>query len=468
MSFHSLDFLVFLTVVLAIYWSLSRIWQNAFLVVSSCLFYGYIHPWFLIPFLVTTLVDFFCALGMVRRPSAKAMLRLISLIANLGLLAIFKYFHFFLDNINHVLSRLHLSELSTTFHVLLPVGISFYTFQSLSYIFEVYAGRIQPRSNLLDYAVYVSFWPQLVAGPIERPGHILPQVERERVFNWDLAQSALLLLLWGFYKKLVIADTMALMCNKIFALQKLDWALLWVGVFCFAIQIFADFSAYTDIARGCARLLGFELMANFDHPYLARSPIDFWRRWHISLSTWFRDYVYFPLGGARVAPNRAAMNVVVVFLLSGLWHGASWNFVIWGLYWALLVLAYREIEPMLQANKSFLFNAIQPVVMFMLTCVGWLIFRETDLGHLVKYFTLSPFAVKGPQFAVASHLLVVTLLYSAPIWIHMYAARTPEASNGSSITSLIRSHPFEVCCVLFLGILTLRSPTTANFIYFQF
>ena len=225
-----------------------------------------------------------------------------------------------------------------TLRILLPVGISFYTFQAMSYTIDVYRGELHARRSLLDLAVFVSFFPHLVAGPIQRASYLLPQVESTRRFSPEKARTGFALICWGFFKKLVVADNVGILANKVFALSDPTFYILWAGVFAFAIQIYADFSAYTDIARGTSRWLGFELTENFAHPYLARSPADFWRRWNISLSSWFRDYVYIPLGGSRLGTWLWTRNVLITFLLSGLWHGASWNYVLWGLYHGLLLL----------------------------------------------------------------------------------------------------------------------------------
>ncbi|HTA90628.1 MAG TPA: MBOAT family O-acyltransferase, partial [Polyangiaceae bacterium] len=299
MLFNSLDFAVFLAVFLAVYWSLPHRAQNAFLLLGSYFFYGYVHPWFLILLFASTVGDYSFALGMRRFERHKRLLLACSLCANLGLLSFFKYFGFFVDNVLFLAQHLHITLQRPTLNIVLPVGISFYTFQSLSYTIDVYRGRLEPRRNFLDFAAFLALFPQLVAGPIERATHVLPQVERERHFDPEQARLGLLLMLWGLFKKIVIADNVALITNKVFALSSPGFALVWVGTLAFCVQIYADFSAYSDIARGTARLLGFELMKNFDHPYLSETPAEFWRRWHISLSSWFRDYVYIPLGGNR-------------------------------------------------------------------------------------------------------------------------------------------------------------------------
>ena len=283
-----------------------------------------------------------------------------------------------------------------TLRILLPVGISFYTFQAMSYTIDVYRGELHARRSLLDLAVFVSFFPHLVAGPIQRASFLLPQVESPRRFSAEKARSGFVLICWGFFKKLVVADNVGVIANKVFALSDPTFYILWAGVFAFAIQIYADFSAYTDIARGTSRWLGFELTENFAHPYLARSPADFWRRWNISLSSWFRDYVYIPLGGSRLGAWLWTRNVLVTFLLSGLWHGASWNYVLWGLYHGLLLLVTQVAGqarrlPAPQFGRWLLVPQIAG--MFVLTNIGWLLFRETELSAIVRDLTLSPFGV---------------------------------------------------------------------------
>ena len=286
-----------------------------------------------------------------------------------------------------------------TLRILLPVGISFYTFQAMSYTIDVYRGELHARRSLLDLAVFVSFFPHLVAGPIQRASFLLPQVESPRRFSAEKARSGFVLICWGFFKKLVVADNVGVIANKVFALSDPTFYILWAGVFAFAIQIYADFSAYTDIARGTSRWLGFELTENFAHPYLARSPTDFWRRWNISLSSWFRDYVYIPLGGSRLGTWLWTRNVLITFLLSGLWHGASWNYVLWGLYHGLLLLVTQVVREgskrAAAASRDPDAGCVVPQIagMFVLTNIGWLLFRETELSAIVRDLTLSPFGV---------------------------------------------------------------------------
>jgi alginate O-acetyltransferase complex protein AlgI len=283
--------------------------------------------------------DFWAAKKIEDSPHRKKQWVTFSLVSNLGLLAWFKYRGFFWENVQALWHSLGLGTEPALLQLALPAGISFYTFQSIGYVVDVYRGQLKACRRFDDFAVFVSFFPQLVAGPISRAGALLSQAIGQRQFPAERIIPALTLCMWGFFMKLVVADNAAIPANKIFAIAEPSFPVLWAGVFAFAIQIFADFSAYTSIARGSAQLLGFQLVENFQHPYVAVSPADFWKRWHISLSTWMRDYIYIPLGGSRCSTTRATMNVVLTFLISGAWHGADWNYILWGLYWGILVAA---------------------------------------------------------------------------------------------------------------------------------
>ncbi|MGH9218718.1 MAG: MBOAT family O-acyltransferase, partial [Vicinamibacterales bacterium] len=353
MIFHSLDFVAFFLITLAAYWLLPQRAQNVLLLVASYLFYGWIHAWWPVLLFATTFVDYWAARGMAALPEPEWKRRRLwlwlSIVSNLGLLGFYKYFEFFVENVAAAGEAIGWPVPQIALRVILPAGISFYTFQSMSYTIDVYRGHAPARSRFVDVAAFVSFFPHLVAGPIMRATNLLPQFERERTFEPAAARDATLLVVWGLFKKLVIADNVGVIANKVFALESPEFFVLWAGVFAFAIQIYADFSAYTDIARGVAKWYGFDLIKNFERPYLATGPADFWRRWNISLSTWFRDYVYIPLGGSHGGRLMWARNVLVTFLLSGFWHGASWNYVLWGLYHGLLLLAARA-TPSLPSN----------------------------------------------------------------------------------------------------------------------
>lgn len=469
MIFHSLEFLAFLLVVLAAYWSLGRRGQNLLLLVASYVFYGWVHPWFLILIASSTVVDFLCGLGITRHPQRKRAFLLVSLSCNLGLLGFFKYWNFFIDSMAGAFAAVGLPSFGGSLDIFLPVGISFYTFQTLSYTIDVYRGRLDARRDLLDFAVFVSFFPQLVAGPIERAVSFLPQVERPRTTGPELVRSALLLMLWGFFKKLCIADRVALIANQVFALADPGFALLWVGVLAFCIQIYMDFSAYTDIARGTARLLGFELMQNFEHPYVSRTPQEFWRRWHISLSSWFRDYVYIPLGGSRTSPGREQVNLAATFLLSGLWHGASWNFVLWGAYHGALLILYRLGGQLLPGGTRRRGLALPSwLLFFALTNLGWLLFRETEMARLAQHLSTPPWHGSAEQSLAAAYLLGQVLLWSLPMIVHTLLARDPQAwERWSRSPSRVLLHNLAGAGLL-LGILVLHAEDTVDFIYFQF
>lgn len=470
MSFHSLDFVVFLAIVWALYWCLGMRWQNRLLVPVSWLFYGYIHPWFLIPFLATTLVDYFVAIGLESPRFNRRLLVAASVCSNIGLLGVFKYYDFFAVNVSELLTALHMPISVPVLEVILPAGISFYTFQSIGYVVDVYRGRIRACRNLVDYALFVAFFPLLVAGPIQRAGDFLVQIQRSRKLDPSRFLSALYLLIWGMFKKVVIADSVAITANKIFLSKDLSFPVLWVGVFAFCIQIYADFSAYTDIARGSARLFGFELSPNFNHPYIAQSPGDFWRRWHMSLSTWIRDYIFIPLGGSRGSSSRTVVNLTIVFLLTGLWHGASWNFVLWGLYYAILTIIYRGAARVFPERITGRWEMIigRVILMFALTNLGWLVFRERDLAQLARDLTLSPAAASALDWRVAMYIGMLTLIYSLPLWIHtLWDLKLREALALRERTILLWVSPI-VATLLFTGILLLRSDISGDFIYFQF
>jgi D-alanyl-lipoteichoic acid acyltransferase DltB (MBOAT superfamily) len=471
--FHSLDFIAFFVIVVALYWSVPRRWQNVLLVVASYLFYGYVHPWFLILIAASTVIDYGAARGMERWPDRRRWFLGLSVVSNFGMLGFFKYFNFFAENVAAALASLGLAVSEPTLRILLPVGISFYTFQAMSYTIDVYRGELRARRSLLDLAVFVSFFPHLVAGPIQRASFLLPQVEGPRRFSLERARSGFVLIGWGFFKKLVIADNVGVIANKVFALADPTFYILWAGVFAFAIQIYADFSAYTDIARGTSRWLGFELTQNFDHPYLAASPADFWRRWNISLSTWFRDYVYIPLGGSHGSRWQWIRNVLVTFLLSGFWHGASWNYVLWGAYHGVLLVLTRGRGR--AASDPLQWRVVPRIAaMFALTLIGWLLFRETELAAIVRDLRLSPFGVSELDRQTGVYLFLLAFLYSVPLWIQSVWAELHRGVRvASDVEGALPAWPalaFQglACGVAFATILVLRSRTSLDFIYFQF
>jgi D-alanyl-lipoteichoic acid acyltransferase DltB (MBOAT superfamily) len=488
--FHSLAFVALFVATVSAYWALRHRGQNLLLFVASYVFYGWVHPWFLALIFATTVIVYGAALGIERLPRHRRLFLWSSIAANLGLLGFFKYFGFFVDIVAAAAALVGWSVPTPLLTVLLPVGISFYTFQSMSYTIDVYRGQVTAQRRFLDVAVFVSFFPHLVAGPIMRATTLLPQIEQERRFSAAAARDASLLIAWGFFKKLVIADNVGVIANKVFALQSPDFYILWAGVFAFAIQIYADFSAYTDIARGTSKWFGIELVRNFDHPYLATGPTDFWRRWNISLTTWFRDYVFFPLSFALSRRVRAerwlglradiriyAVATLATFLLSGLWHGASWNYVLWGGYHGVLLVLARAAARRVRMPRRVRrwLPIVQVPAMFALTCVGWLIFREADLRMLGRDLTLVPSASTELQRQAANYLFLLAALYSLPLWVQGIWVRFVGADMTAAMTVPEARPRFGLVAVqgclaglMLAAILVLRSYTSLDFIYFQF
>ena len=472
MIFQSADYLVFLVCVLAAYWALPHRPQNVLLLIAGYVFYGYVHPWYGILLGATTLVDFICARQIEEQPARKRFWLGCILLSNFTVLATFKYFGFFTENVVMLLRAMGLQATAPVFRMLLPAGVSFYTFQSCAYAVDVYRGEIKARRNLLDYAVYVAFFPQLVAGPIERASHLLTQVEQPRKFSATVTRDALFLFLWGLLKKRVIADTAALYCNKAFSLSDSSFPIVWAGVLCFCVQIYADFSAYTDMARGSAKLLGFDLRQNFSHPWLAQSPADFWRRWHMSLSAWFRDYVFIPLGGSRCSEGKIARNLMITFLLSGLWHGASWNFILWGGWWGVWLVLWRQMElraPGFFKGDGLARNLARWGITFVLMNIGWLMFREQNLHELIRQMTASPFTAPAEDWRIAGFFTVLMAIYSIPLWIHAVLEK-PLLSRWDTLRDQWRGLALQTAggAVLFLILLLTSSKVSSDFIYFQF
>ncbi|MCB9742599.1 MAG: MBOAT family protein [Alphaproteobacteria bacterium] len=468
MTFVQIEFLVFFVLVFGLYWALpSRRLQNLLLAVSSALFYGWVHPWFLILLYSSAVLDYFMGLQMRARPEKAKLFLLVSMCGNLGMLAYFKYFDFFIENLITALGALGVESSLHTLGIFLPVGISFYTFQTMSYTIDIYRGELEPRRNFLDYVVFVSFFPQLVAGPVERAQNLLPQMEKDRVFSWERMESGAALAMWGAFKKVCIADVIAPYVDKIFTLTEPSGALIWLAALGFAIQILADFSGYTDIARGIARMMGFELMLNFKNPYLSWNPSQFWRRWHISFSTWIRDYIYIPVGGSRGGFWSMTRSTFTAMTISGLWHGASWNFVIWGVFHAALLTGYRLVTPRIPASirKTPFGHAAAVAIMFFFTCMGWLIFREQRFDRLRMYATLNPLEGTPDQWVAAAAMLGVCLVTSAPLILGLAWKPLRKALEGRPALLPIRT---TLWAVQALAIVSFQRTTVNDFIYFQF
>jgi D-alanyl-lipoteichoic acid acyltransferase DltB (MBOAT superfamily) len=413
---------------------------------------------------LSTLVDFFVAErieGNESQVSRKRWLWL-SLGVNLGMLGIFKYFNFFISEFQEFITLFGVQSDPWTLSVILPVGISFYTFQTLSYTLDVYNKKMNASNSLLEFAAYVSFFPQLVAGPIERAVHLLPQFEKRRTFDFDLAKAGVRLIVWGLFKKIVIADSLAPIVNKIFAgYETASGGTLAIGAILFAFQIYGDFSGYSDIAIGTARLLGFDLMSNFKFPYFSRNIGEFWRRWHISLSTWFRDYLYIPLGGSRGSKSQQIRNIFAIFLVSGFWHGANWTFIAWGALHALLFLPLF----LLGSNRKHLPNSdnegygfrewISVVITFCFVCIGWIFFRAESIAHATHYIA-SLFNSGDVEFAIYLLFPFVLVLLE---WQLRHDERLERLKLGRFELPLIG---------LFMALVFIFRDNATEFIYFQF
>lgn len=401
MLFNSFEFAVFIPIVFIVYWFLlkkSIKIQNAFLLISSYVFYGWWDWRFLGLILFSSFVDYTIGfyLGKTDKKALRKRLLAISLILNIGLLGFFKYFNFFIESFNETMRFFGSSFDVATLNIILPVGISFYTFQTLSYTIDVYNRKLEPAKDVISFFTYVSFFPQLVAGPIERATNLLPQFYSKRVFDYQFAVSGLKLILWGLFKKIVIADNAATYANIIFAnTDNYSGSTIFLGVVLFSFQIYGDFSGYSDIAIGTSRLFGFKLMRNFAFPYFSRDIAEFWRRWHISLSTWFRDYLYIPLGGSRGGQWQKIRNTFIIFVVSGFWHGANWTFMSWGFlnalfFLPLLMLKRNRINTDLVAENKWLPNfkeLVQMLLTFMLVNLAWIFFRADNMSHAAQIYT---------------------------------------------------------------------------------
>lgn len=401
MLFNSIQFAIFLPITFFLYWFVLKRnlnVQNLFLLIVSYVFYGWWDWRFLSLIIISSLVDYLVGLKIpsVSKQRHKTLLLLISLSVNLGLLGFFKYYNFFVESFIDAFSVFGIQLHSSTLSIILPVGISFYTFQTLSYTIDIYREKLKPTKNIITFFAFVAFFPQLVAGPIERAANLLPQLNKPRHFDYERAKDGLRQILWGLFKKVVIADTCAIFVNDIFANHELySGSILLLGGIYFAFQIYGDFSGYSDIAIGTARLFGISLMRNFNYPYFSRDIAEFWRRWHISLSTWFRDYVYIPLGGSHGGTRKILSNIMIIFLVSGFWHGANWTFLAWGainaLYFIPLYIAKKNRDNLnIVAENSILPSfreLVQVSVTFFLTIIAWIFFRAESIGHALSYLS---------------------------------------------------------------------------------
>ncbi|GHV81020.1 O-acyltransferase [Spirochaetia bacterium] len=435
MFFNSIDFAIFLPVVFFLYWFVAHkniAAQNVLIVIASYVFYGWWDWRFLFLILFSTLTDYIVGLGLVKQEDAakRKLLLGASVLVNLLFLGFFKYYNFFADNFTRAFTLFGMSINAHHLNIILPVGISFYTFQTMSYSIDVYKKKLEPTKDFIAFAAFVSFFPQLVAGPIERATNLLPQFYTRRAFDYDKAVDGCKQMLWGFFKKIVIADNCAIYANMIFNNSgAYSGSTLVLGALFFTFQIYGDFSGYSDIAIGTSRLFGINLMQNFSYPYFSRDIAEFWRRWHISLTTWFRDYVYIPLGGSRRGAWISIRNTFVIFILSGFWHGANWTFVIWGFlnavyFLPLLLLKKNRTYVEIAAKGKLLPNGgelLGMIVTFSLTVFTWIFFRAENIGDALRYisgiFSSSFFSM--PELGIVSPWSIASVCAAVPVLVCM-------------------------------------------------
>ncbi len=482
MLFNSIEFAIFLPIVFMIYWFVvnkSLKLQNFFLLVASYIFYGWWDWRFLSLIIFSSFVDYFVGLSLSNSNDQRRrkVLLYISLFVNLGFLGIFKYFNFFAQSFADAFTLFGQSIDPLRLNIILPVGISFYTFQTLSYSIDVYKRKLEPTNDIISFFAFVSFFPQLVAGPIERASNLLPQFYKHRNFEYPKAIDGMRQILWGLFKKIVIADNCAQFANQIFNnSENYSGATLVLGALFFTFQIYGDFSGYSDIAIGTARLFGFDLMKNFAFPYFSRDIAEFWRRWHISLSTWFRDYLYIPLGGSRGGTLMKVRNTFIIFIVSGFWHGANWTFIVWGalnaVYFLPLLLTKnnrRNIEIVAQNKLMPSFREIGAMfVTFTLTVFAWIFFRAENIGHAFDYisgiFTPSFFSLNGIEAIDGFYTIMILICIFVFIeWL----GREGEFALQSLGAKYNRFFRWTLYYSIIVAIVILGGKEQA-FIYFQF
>jgi D-alanyl-lipoteichoic acid acyltransferase DltB (MBOAT superfamily) len=481
MLFNSISFAVFLPTVFLLYWFVFQRnlrLQNLFIVTVSYVFYGWWDARFLLLIAFTTFCSWLCGIAVKSSEKSAKVLTVANIVLNLSILGVFKYYNFFVESFVSAFASAGVHLQPHTLKIILPVGIRFYTFQALSYSIDVYRKKIEATKDIVSFFAFVSFFPQLVAGPIERATNLLPQFYKKRNFDYAHASDGMRQILWGLFKKIVIADNCAPFVNNIFDnYSTYSGSTLLIGAVFFAFQIYGDFSGYSDIAIGTARLFGFRLMRNFNIPYFSRDIAEFWRRWHISLTTWFRDYIYIPLGGSRVSKAKIVRNTFIIFLLSGFWHGASWTFVAWGAFHALLFL------PLILAKKNRKYTGVvaegkilpsikelfQMGTTFGLVVIGWVFFRAETIPQAFEYLKrvvskellfkeMNYFAISKYTFVIAVVSIIIMVVTE---WIHK------ERKHGFDIKTTNRKANIFFFILLSI-IIYLCSGNSDTFIYFQF
>jgi alginate O-acetyltransferase complex protein AlgI len=483
MLFNTLDFAVFLPIVFVLYWLVTQNnlkLQNCLLLLASYIFYGWWDWRFLSLIFFSSLVDYFIGIQLLKvepRRSRKRLL-LVSIFVNLGLLGFFKYYNFFVENFVSAFSFFGKQFEISSLNIILPVGISFYTFQTLSYSIDVYHRKIEPSKDMVSFFAFVSFFPQLVAGPIERASNLLPQFNQKRTFDYTKAVDGMRQILWGLFKKIVIADNCAIYANEIFN-HSADYSgsTLLLGALFFTFQIYGDFSGYSDIAVGSARLFGFDLMKNFNFPYFSRNMAEFWRRWHISLNTWFRDYLYIPLGGSKGGTLFKIRNIMIVFLVSGLWHGANWTFLAWGflnaLYFIPLMISRKNRNYLDTVAQGRIFPNLKELIgmvsTFGLTVFAWIFFRANHISHAFDYihsmFDARLFQIPtyyGDKKGLQTLFLI--LIFMVIEWLGRTQNYAIENIGNQKTTSL----RWAMYVLIILSIFVFGNFNQTEFIYFAF
>lgn len=478
MLFNSLQYAIFLPVVFALYWLIPHKYRWGVILVSSYYFYMCWNAKYLLLIMFITIISYSGALLVRKFEENKRKKIYVSgvVIISLGLLFVFKYFNFIIDSVKTLLDMASIKTPEIALNILLPVGISFYTFQSIGYIVDVYRGNIEPETHIGKYAAFLSFFPQVTAGPIERSNHLMPQLKKEKFFNYEQATYGVKLLIWGYFKKMVVADTLAIYVDKVYAdMHNFPGFSRFVVIFFFTVQIYCDFSGYTDIARGTAKLFGIDLLENFKSPYFASSIHEFWQRWHISLSTWFRDYVYIPLGGNRVSKFRNACNLMITFLLSGLWHGASWTFIMWGGLHGGVQIVEKRLVSSDKKKSNRVPHFVRVIFNFLIVSALWVFFRAQtfkDAAYMLVFWFQNfrnpiQWVING-SLSLGIHLsdAVKILFVIAVLWVFDFV------SLKRDVIGLVSKWKTPIRWGVYMGMIILifflAPSTSAEFIYFNF
>jgi alginate O-acetyltransferase complex protein AlgI len=471
--FNSYEFAIFFSCVYGIYLLSNHRWQNRWLLIASYIFYGTWNWKFLGLIWTSTVIDFFCGkkIHETRSRNRRKAILLFSIGSNLSILGFFKYYNFFAGSFENLMHRIGWTVDALTLQIVLPVGISFYTFQTLSYTIDIYRKEIEPTDQFFDFALFVTFFPQLVAGPIERAKNLLPQFLNQRVVTWEKIKAGAWLIFWGLFKKVFIADSLAKIVDAVFSSQNpTPGTEVLMALYAFAFQIYGDFSGYSDIARGISKLLGFELMLNFKMPYFSRNIREFWRRWHISLSTWLKDYLYISMGGSRISTLMTYRNLFLTMAIGGLWHGAAWTFVFWGIFHGLMLILHRLCDPLL-----FMLSPRTPVlqrlwrtlcifITFHLVCLGWLMFRSQTLAQVVSMLNALVFNFVPTRLSY-QYLTHILLCISLMIIIQIFKERSEDMNIVLRWPAWIRGGIF---LIIFISLVIGGVEGGKEFIYFQF